>query len=86
MYRSWVQVPVGSQTNLTMENKYYLENILNLVMSRVLDLFSVPKTIVRIPGNALANETSDIYHVKPKKKKFGEKKLSKKQRKCKQKQ
>lgn len=52
-------------------------------MAQVSDLFSVPKTIVRIPGNALANETSDIYHVKPKKKKFGEKKLSKKQRKCK---
>lgn len=68
-----------------MENKFYLENISDLAMSRVPDLFSVPRTIVRIPGNALANETSDIYRVKPKKKKFGEKKLSKKQRKCKQK-
>ena len=64
-----------------MENKFYLENISDLAMSRVSDFFSVPKIIVRIPGNALANETSDLFHVKPKKKKFGEKKLSKKQRK-----
>ena len=68
-----------------MENKFYLENMSDWAMAQVSDLFGVPKTIVKIPGNALANETSDIYHVKPKKKKFGEKKLSKKQRKCKQK-
>lgn len=67
-----------------MENKFYLENMLDLAMRGVPDLFSVPRTIVRIPGNALANETSDLFHIKPKKKKFGEKKLSKKQRKCKQ--
>ena len=64
-----------------MENKFYLENMLDLAMRGVPDFFSVPKTIVRIPGNALANETSNLFHVKPKKKKFGEKKLSKKQRK-----
>ena len=64
-----------------METKFYLKNILDLAMRGVPDLFSVPRTIVRIPGNALANETSDLFHVKPKKKKFGEKKLSKKQRK-----
>lgn len=64
-----------------MENKFYLENISDLAMSRVPNLFSVPRTIVRIPGNALANETSNLFHVKPKKKKFGERKLSKKQRK-----
>lgn len=64
-----------------METKYYLERMGDWAMAQVSDLFSVPKTIVRIPGNALANETSDIYRVKPKKKKFGEKKLSKKQRK-----
>lgn len=64
-----------------MENKFYLKNMLDLAMRGVPDLFSVPRTIVRIPGNALANETSDLFHVKPKKKKFGEKKLSKKQRK-----
>lgn len=64
-----------------MENKFYLENMLYLAMRGVPDFFSVPKTIVKIPGNALANETSDLFHVKPKKKKFGEKKLSKKQRK-----
>lgn len=52
-------------------------------MTQVSDFFGVPKTIVRIPGNALANETANLFHVKPKKKKFGEKKLSKKQRKCK---
>lgn len=66
-----------------MENKFYLKNLSDLAMSIAPDFFSVPRTIVKIPGNALANETSDIYHVKPKKKKFGEKKLSKKQRKCK---
>ena len=64
-----------------MENKFYLENMLDLAMKGVPDFFSVPRTIVRIPGNALANETSNLFHVKPKKKKFGEKKLSKKQRK-----
>lgn len=64
-----------------METKFYLKNMLDLAMRGVPDLFSVPRTIVRIPGNALANETSDLFHVKPKKKKFGEKKLSKKQRK-----
>ena len=64
-----------------MKTKFYLENMLDLAMRGVPDLFSIPKTIVRIPGNALANETSDLFHVKPKKKKFGEKKLSKKQRK-----
>lgn len=64
-----------------METKFYLENMLDLAMRGVPDLFSIPKTIVKIPGNALANETSDLFHVKPKKKKFGEKKLSKKQRK-----
>lgn len=64
-----------------MENKFYLENMADYAMSKVSDLFSVPRTIVRIPGNALANETSNLFHVKPKKKKFGEKKLSKKQRK-----
>lgn len=64
-----------------MENKFYLENLSDLAMNRTSDLFSVPRTIVRIPGNVLANETSDLFHVKPKKKKFGEKKLSKKQRK-----
>ena len=64
-----------------MENKFYLKNMSDFAMNKVSDLFSVPKTIVRIPGNALANETSDLFHVKPKKKKFGEKKLSKKQRK-----
>ena len=64
-----------------METKFYLENMLDLGMRGVPDLFSVPRTIVRIPGNALANKTSDLFHVKPKKKKFGEKKLSKKQRK-----
>ena len=66
-----------------MENKFYLENMLDLAMRGVPDFFSVPRTVVRIPGNALANETSDLFHVKPKKKKFGEKKLSKKQRKSK---
>lgn len=70
-----------------MENKFYLERLpQSLALAQVADIFNVPKRIVKIPGNALANETSDIYHVKPKKKKFGEKKLSKKQRKCKQKQ
>ena len=64
-----------------METKFYLKNMLDLAMRGVPDLFSVPRTIVRIPGNALANETSDLFHVKPKKKKIGEKKLSKKQRK-----
>ena len=64
-----------------METKFYLENMLDLAMRGVPDFFSVPRTIVRIPGNALANETSNLFHVKPKKKKFGEKKLSKKQRK-----
>lgn len=64
-----------------METKFYLENLSDLAMRGVPDLFSVPKRIVKIPGNALANETSDLFHVKPKKKKFGEKKLSKKQRK-----
>lgn len=64
-----------------METKFYLENMLDLAMRGVPDLFSIPKTIVKIPGNALANETSNLFHVKPKKKKFGEKKLSKKQRK-----
>lgn len=68
-----------------METKYYLERISDWAMAEVADMFSVPKAIVKIPGNALANETSDLFHVKPKKKKFGEKKLSKKQRKCKQK-
>ena len=52
-------------------------------MAQVSDMFHIPKAIVKIPGNVLANETSDLFHVKPKKKKFGEKKLSKKQRKCK---
>ena len=55
-----------------MENKFYLENMLDLAMRGVPDFFSVPRTIIRIPGNALANETSDLFHVKPKKKKFGE--------------
>lgn len=64
-----------------MESKFFLENMLDLARRGVPDLFSVPKRIVRIPGNALANETSDLFHVKPKKKKFGEKRLSKKQRK-----
>jgi hypothetical protein len=64
-----------------METKFYLEYLSNLAMSITPALFSIPKTIVRIPGNALANETSDLFHVKPKKKKFGDKKLSKKQRK-----
>ena len=64
-----------------MDTKFYLENLSDLAMSRVSDFFSVPKIIVRIPGNALANETSDLFHVKPKKKKFGERKLSKRQRK-----
>ena len=64
-----------------MENKFYLENMLDLAMKGVPDFFSVPRTIVKIPGNALANETSNLFYVKPKKKKFGEKKLSKKQRK-----
>lgn len=50
-----------------METKFYLENMLDLAMRGVPDLFSVPKRIVRIPGNALANETSDLFHVKPKK-------------------
>ena len=64
-----------------METKYYLERMGDWAMAQVADMFSVPKAIVNIPGNALANETSDLFHVKPKKKKFGEKKLSKKQRK-----
>ena len=50
-----------------METKFYLENLSDLAMSRVSDFFSVPKTIVRIPGNALANETSDLFHVNPRK-------------------
>ena len=64
-----------------METKYYLERMGDWAMAQVADMFHVPKTIVRIPGNVLANETSDLFHVKTKKKKFGEKKLSKKQRK-----
>ena len=64
-----------------MESKFFLENMLDFARRGVPDLFSVPKRIVRIPGNALANETSDLFHVKSKKKKFGEKNLSKKQRK-----
>lgn len=64
-----------------METKHYLERMGDWAMAQVADMFHVPKVIVNIPGNALANETSDIYHVKSKKKKFGEKKLSKKQRK-----
>ena len=58
-----------------MENKFYLENMADFAMNKVSDFFSVPRTIVRIPGNALVNETSDLFHVKPKKKKFGEKKI-----------
>lgn len=50
-----------------METKYYLERMSDWAMAQVADMFSVPKAIVKIPGNALANETSDIYHVNQRK-------------------